>query len=130
MTESKIAELQIHKKSKLLGTLSLIAMVLSLIVFVSGCNSDTEKPKHDKMTASIMAEEFMNDRLKSPGSAEFQSYPKQQITDLGNGKYKVASYVDSQNSFGALVRTHYVCTLQYRTETDDWNLEDLQTQQQ
>ena len=51
---------------------------------------------------------FVEKRLKSPKSADFPfgggSY---HTTDLGGGRYKVNSYVDSQNAFGANIRTHF-----------------------
>lgn len=94
-------------------------------VILAGCGSEEPKSEHSKATASVMAEEFVKNSLKSPSSAKFQWYDENQVEDLGDGKYKVTSYVDSQNSFGAMLRTNYVCTVKY-IGNDKWSLEDLQ----
>lgn len=51
--------------------------------------------------------------LKSPSSAkfadEFDDETKYKINS--DGSIIIQSYVDSQNSFGAMVRTHYRCTV-------------------
>jgi len=45
---------------------------------------------------------------------------------LGGGRYRVQSYVDAQNSFGAMIRTRYDCTVHW-IGGDRWKLEDLKT---
>jgi len=45
--------------------------------------------------------------LKSPSSAKFPWGLKSSL--ISGDKYRVANYVDSQNSFGAMIRTNYVC---------------------
>jgi len=51
---------------------------------------------------------FVEKRLKSPKSADFPfGGGTYHTTDLGGGRYKVNSYVDSQNAFGANIRTHF-----------------------
>lgn len=48
-------------------------------------------------------------RLKSPGTAEFgEAY----ISEPASGIYIIRSYVDSQNSFGAMIRMKYFCKIQ------------------
>jgi hypothetical protein len=47
--------------------------------------------------------------LKSPGSAQFQT-DAATPTQLGRASFIWDSYVDSQNSFGALMRDKFTCT--------------------
>jgi hypothetical protein len=51
--------------------------------------------------------------LKSPKTAEFQSNNDAYFVweEADSNKALVRSYVDSQNGFGALIRTHFVCEL-------------------
>jgi hypothetical protein len=60
--------------------------------------------------AWVIAENQIEKLLKSPSTAEFC---KPKVTDLGNNKYVVASCVDSQNGFGAMLRSNWTVTLTY-----------------
>jgi len=84
-----------------------------------------QKQEHSKAEASVMAEEFVKQKLISPGSAKFPWYNENMVKDLGEGRYTYTSYVDSQNSFGALVRSNFTCTVKY-SGNDKWTCEDLQ----
>jgi len=112
--------------------ISILVIISSFIVIalVSCMSSSNDEPRKEHSTsgASVMSEQFVLEKLKSPGSAKFASIFDQKIDDLGEGRYKVTSYVDSQNGFGALVRTNYVCTLKY-VGNDKWQLENLDIKQ-
>lgn len=58
-----------------------------------------------------MAQEFVSDRLKSPGSAKYPTYDPSYVTITSPNSYTVASYVDSQNGFGALLRSDWTMHL-------------------
>ena len=60
----------------------------------------------DKIDLHIQAQQYILQGLKSPSTAKFPAFPYE-IIDMGNGKYKVVSYVDSQNSFGAMLRSDW-----------------------
>lgn len=66
---------------------------------------------------------FVEQRLKSPGNAKFPFGGHRSVQSLGGGRYKVRSYVDSTNSFGAKVRTHFECVVKRRS--GGWDLESL-----
>ena len=67
---------------------------------------------------------FVEKRLKSPKSADFPFGGGTYHTkDLGNGRYEVNSYVDSQNAFGANIRTHFDGTI--KRKDGGWILEYL-----
>ncbi|KKK95927.1 hypothetical protein LCGC14_2667880 [marine sediment metagenome] len=74
--------------------------------------------------AHVMCEDFAENRLKSPGSAEWPSITvAESTTKLAENRYRVRTYVDSQNAFGALIRTQVDCTL--RVQDDEWTLENI-----
>ena len=56
---------------------------------------------------------FVEKQLKSPSTAKFPKTieKNEHITNLGGGKYKINSWVDSQNAFGATIRTNFSCTI-------------------
>lgn len=66
-------------------------------------------------------------KLKSPGSAKFPGLfeSENHIKYLGDRKYKIDSWVDSQNSYGALIRTNYSCIM-VEKGGDKWVMEQLE----
>lgn len=73
--------------------------------------------KDRKITAWVMAQGFVKNALKAPGSADFGSVfgdyqnPQQCVQDLGGGRYRVTGWVDAQNSFGAKIRNRFAITV-------------------
>lgn len=77
------------------------------------------KPEHSKIEAWVIAQQFVKQQLKSPGTASFgslmgdtQSYDKQ-CDDLGQKTYSCHGWVDAQNSFGATIRNNWTITVTY-----------------
>jgi len=98
------------------------AAVAGLALAAAGCSVEPADPVADDQSTSaeVMCEEFIERKLKAPGSAE---YPEPTTTKDG-ATYTVVGSVDSQNSFGAQVRNDYTCVI--RSEGDDkWTLVDL-----
>jgi hypothetical protein len=91
---------------------------------------EERKVQHEKSecestaSAFVQAEDFVSKRLKSPSTAKFPWFWNAQIIYLGNCRHEIHSYVDSQNSFGAMIRTRYIVILRYAGQ-DNWVLEDL-----
>lgn len=73
--------------------------------------------------AWVACKGFVEERLKSPGSASFPWYSDGKAIHLGGEKYQVRSYVDSQNSFSARLRTDFDCTVTF--VSGGWKLEGL-----
>ena len=76
----------------------------------------------DEIELHIQAQEFVKQGLKAPSTAKFPTLPYDTSTD-GNGLYRVVSYVDSQNSFGAMMRSDWSVTM--RLTGKRWILEKL-----
>lgn len=79
----------------------------------------------DEIGAFVMSQQFVENALKSPSTADFCSYTEARVVDLGEGRFRVTAWVDSENSFGATVRTKYVCHLKGE-DSDTWTLEALE----
>lgn len=81
-----------------------------------------------KVEAWVMAQFYVKACLKSPGTADFGGLwggdyqnPKTHVSYLGNNEYLVRGWVDSQNAFGATVRTDF--SLKLRDEGGySWSL--------
>jgi len=60
----------------------------------------------------FMSEEVVKQMLKAPGTAKFPPGCRDHVTSLGNKTYRYDGYVDSENSFGALLRIEFSMTQQ------------------
>jgi hypothetical protein len=114
-----------------------IASAFLLLVFgilaVGSTDSDKSsdpnawKTEDNKSMAYIMMEDFVKQRLKSPSTAEFPGVfdgKLDHVTALGNQTYRIVSYVDAQNSFGAKIRTKFIGEIK-QTSADRWQLISL-----
>ncbi|KKN53705.1 hypothetical protein LCGC14_0599600 [marine sediment metagenome] len=76
------------------------------------------RPKHDECSAYTMAQDFVTSRLKCPSTAKWPGFwagvSYSEITfHLGGGKYRISSYLDAQNGFGAMVRVNFICVVEH-----------------
>ena len=99
------------------STASAVALFTCIAIIGQSGDSSSEKsynyvpPKNeneklDDISAYIEAQEYVKQALKSPSTAKFPA------TDFlahsfGDNEYEVISYVDSQNSFGAMIRSNW-----------------------
>jgi hypothetical protein len=78
-----------------------------------------------------MARQFLEKKLKAPATAKHPWCGDAQIIETAPGQFTVTSHVDAQNSFGALIRTHYTAKLSFGRYDEKgaawWNLVDLST---
>lgn len=122
------------KKSKqelTLETKVKITLVSAFLIFVYWVwpNSQPNEPiKRRSITqyeAKYLSEEIVKENLKSPSTASFSNLRETQITQVDNG-YKVSGYVDSENGFGAMIRSNYTVVVIYLPETEEYEYHDLQ----
>lgn len=108
----------------------IIAVMILAAFLVLALGSAEEDPEvaakrekyGSKVGAWVAAQGFIEDRLNSPGSADYgwQTYDDC-VTDLGDGEYRVKGWVDAQNGFGALKRINFSLTVEYQGD-DNWKL--------
>ena len=101
-------------KSELIVLLVIFGLIF--LVFKCTCSkSDEEKAIQNeqnlKSTAYFNSQECVKELLKSPSTAEFPYGSEQFVTQIDEDTFIINSYVDSQNSFGAMLRTKYVCQI-------------------
>lgn len=68
--------------------------------------------------AFVISKDFVTKQLKSPGTADFP-FSDFVFSQVRDNTITIKSYVDSQNSFGALLRTNYV--IQLKLIGGEWN---------
>lgn len=113
-----------EKKNMKIGCLTVLVIfvVAGLWAALSG-NSEPKGP--DGLDAYVMSQIFVEKQLKSPSTAKFPTFEDSMVIPLGDNRFKISSYVDAQNSFGAMVRTPYTCIVKHTGEGDKWRLESI-----
>ena len=73
-----------------------------------------------------VCKQFVDDRLKAPSTATWRDPYGDQVTYSGDGDgpITVSAGVDSENGFGASLRSSYECTV-VNTGGDNWRLQGL-----
>ena len=77
------------------------------------------------------AKDVVRRRLKSPTTAKFSPSPWKGEPDLETAaleqcSYFFRAYVDSQNAYGAMIRTHFTITIR-RLSNGDWSVVEFKT---
>ncbi|ULJ61041.1 J domain-containing protein [Wielerella bovis] len=84
--------------------LSIIGLCVVAVMF-SG-NGKTSGAKLDEWGAQVSCEDAVSNMLKAPTTAKFDNWVR---TPNGDGSFMVTGTVDSQNSFGAMLRSQFSC---------------------
>jgi hypothetical protein len=92
---------------------TIVFFFIIFLVFKCSCSQTDEQVSDNneqnlKITALTAAQECVKERLKSPSSADFP-WGSDCVTKISDNTYVINSYVDSQNSFGAMLRTNFTC---------------------
>lgn len=90
----------------------------------SGGDEEPKVKVYTEQKALFQSEYFVKQRLKSPSTADFCYLHESNVQKLNDSTFRVVSCVDSQNGFGAIVRSVYSCKLTY-LPSDMVNCEDL-----
>lgn len=107
---------QLEFKYKVIGFIIFIGII---VVLYNLMFSDSDSSSKDyKIDAYVMSQDFIKDYLTSPSTARFPTYSAIKVIQTNN-RYKVEAYVDSQNSFGASIRTKYYMILE-RSDDGGW----------
>lgn len=113
---------------------SRIAVLAALLASQAGCG-ESQTPEQraqatceDEHDAFWISQDFVKRALKAPSTAEFPATMRNddiRSKYLGDCIHEIWAYVDSQNSYGAMIRTTYYAKVQNRKGTDNWSLLDL-----
>lgn len=88
-------------------SLILFIFIFIVIKVTSFENDVDEYKKPTKTDAYIQTKSFVKEKLKSPASAEFGLYNPENVMEVNDSTFTVTGTVDSQNSFGALIRANF-----------------------
>lgn len=118
------------------GIAALVAISIAVIWFTVGNlgpgfrYSFSASRAPTRSDACFMSQKFVTQTLKAPSTAKYPDWtgprglPNCKATQIGD-RWKVRSYVDAQNSFGAMIRSDYGVEMRYSSERDTWTLLDI-----
>jgi hypothetical protein len=130
LEEGWIEESETEERAGSLGRLALVLAPIFLIWLIgivsgsksSGSGSASSSSCGDKYAAFDYSEILVKRRLKSPSTADFASMNSSKVARLECGIWWVRSYVNSQNSLGANIRTDFIAKVKYDPSDDSWAL--------
>lgn len=104
------------------GAILLVVVVVGLCLgFAFLFNKNDDEPSvTTSQSAWYACRQFVEERLKAPKTADFETYKEYKVTHIDYDEWKVTMTVDAENSFGAMIRSEFEC--QVRDEGDNWRL--------
>lgn len=138
MNEANAMFMKMSKRGKIITIFFMLAVGVGVVAIFNPGGEEPpyrpspviakpDTPEHrDPLEVLSMAQVFVKRQLKAPASAIWPA-PSESVVkfDAASATWVVVSYVDSQNSFGAMLRTNYIATLSY-AGGGNYSLVDLQ----
>ena len=87
---------------------------------------EMERQRSIASDARYSAKEFVKRRLRAPSTASFSGLTETSVTKTKDGDYFVMGWVDSQNGFGAMIRSTWA--VQMKDMGAKWQLVDVKIQ--
>jgi len=122
--QTEAPEKKSHTFLWLLGAVALIVVILGYILSQGTGSTSTTTPtepivagmyEDELYEIKALSEEYVKLGLKSPASAVFPSLDEWNFSRPYDPIVEISSYVDAQNSFGALIRSDFTIQIIYKT---------------
>jgi hypothetical protein len=106
---------------QVIGFLALIIITLIAVYAIQHAGgTSTDSPLQGAFYA---CRTFVKDRLKAPSTATFRTYAESTVAEMGASEYLTSIVVDAENSFGAKIRSSYLCRV--KRAGSSWQLLSL-----
>ena len=91
----------------------ILLLVISFLLPNCFGGDDGSTSSSRDLLAFNYSEDYVKQRLKSPSTAKFpkSSEKRNYITKVSDDEYIIEAWVDSQNGFGAMIRSSYSCVI-------------------
>lgn len=107
--------------------LAIAGIVTAVVLGITTKGTYATSPRTaTRSDACYMSQKFVTQNLKAPTTAEYPDWTEENCRATQNGNvWKVRSFVDSQNGFGAMIRSDYGVEMRYNPEAGNWTLQDI-----
>jgi hypothetical protein len=85
---------------------------------------EKNRKHYSKLDAIVCAHDFVKGQLKSPSTAEFEG-GEEGVIQVNDTIFTVKGIVDSQNSFGAMLRANFSCRVIFYPQTETCTTVDI-----
>ena len=106
----------------LLVVLLLACCIGGVVKAMAGGGSNDSSSSDRTLEAKSMCETFVKRQLKAPATAKFSDESAAKVSAT---EYTSGGSVDSENSFGALLRSTYVCDMTYDASKQEWTAKSV-----
>ncbi|MCX6739433.1 MAG: hypothetical protein NT098_05310 [Candidatus Parcubacteria bacterium] len=117
-----------YKKWKAWFFIIAVIMTLGIIAEIRGSNSSTQATQKLSLSETVV-KQIVSSYLKSPGSAQFPELIIKKRNNKENTTYFAFGNVDSKNSFGVLLRSHFFIQIFDKggdvQNVNNWKIYDL-----
>lgn len=114
------------KRIVIFVALAFVVAYFVELAFFPGHKGNVAPRTADRSDACFISQKFVKQNLKAPSTAEFPMWTEENCKATPNGDvWKVRSYVDAQNGFGAMIRSDYGVEMRYHPDADNWTLLDI-----
>ncbi len=135
----QLKSIRLTRKMKILiliAAAAIYAVILHTAITTYGRPGGMDYRPHEAKSVNensrvwLAAEEAVRRQLKAPSTADFGSVfgdyqdPDKQVVALDNGSYAVHGWVDAENSFGAKLRSTWVCNIRL-TGDEGWSCDSI-----
>lgn len=107
------------------GIVMLLIMGSCVYSCFTGPSSEERAITDRKFQVPGICRQFVTKRLRSPASAKFSGLGTSEVQEDGE-IFTMRSYVDSQNGFGAMLRSNFVCVVKPARKPGEWSLVSLE----
>ena len=100
--------------------LASIILIIFIIIEPPSLKKDKTIAKyHTSIEAYINAQNFVKKQLKAPSTAKFPKSTelRNHVIKIGQDKFQINSWVDAQNSFGAMLRKEFSCIIEFKQDS-------------
>lgn len=97
-----------------------IATAIACILTLAGCDSDP----CSELAIIGASQQFVLDELRAPSTANFNA-AKTNVAKTGDCEFIVSGPVDSQNGFGAIIRSEYFMTVSYSPSSQQYRARNI-----
>ncbi len=134
-SKAKVQPSQPQSRATLIGAIFVITVAAVILTMCNTmCKPIADKPMtdndylNDRVYCYLVVKNYTEKLLLSPASAKFSPNPliRSKKESEGIFVYFIDSYVDSQNTFGAMLRKKFSASVKYYVKQDEWDVYEFE----